>query len=36
MAAEIGERERQITHLALHDAETDLPNRLGCEQRLPS
>lgn len=27
MAAEIRERERRITHLALHDAETDLLNR---------
>ena len=27
MAAEIGERERRITHLALHDVDTDLPNR---------
>src|SRR3569832_2081976 len=34
MAAEIGERERRITHLALHDAETDLPNRLALERRL--
>lgn len=27
MAAEIGERERRITHMALHDSDTDLPNR---------
>lgn len=27
MAAEIGERERRITHMALHDGDTDLPNR---------
>ena len=33
MAAEIRERERRITHLALHDAETNLPNRLALEQR---
>jgi EAL domain-containing protein (putative c-di-GMP-specific phosphodiesterase class I)/GGDEF domain-containing protein len=34
MAAEIGERERRIFHLALHDAETDLPNRRALIQRL--
>jgi len=34
MAASIGERERQITHLAMHDPETDLPNRLALEKRL--
>jgi EAL domain-containing protein (putative c-di-GMP-specific phosphodiesterase class I)/GGDEF domain-containing protein len=32
MAADIGERERQITHLALHDPETDLPNRTAFER----
>jgi EAL domain-containing protein (putative c-di-GMP-specific phosphodiesterase class I)/GGDEF domain-containing protein len=34
MAAEIGERERRITHLALHDSETGLPNRHALIQRL--
>ncbi len=34
MAAAIGERERRITHLALHDGETDLPNRLSLERRI--
>ncbi len=34
MAAEIGERERRITHLATHDGETELSNRLGLERRL--
>ncbi|MFI4935074.1 MAG: putative bifunctional diguanylate cyclase/phosphodiesterase [Caulobacterales bacterium] len=34
MAETIGERERQVTHLAMHDAETDLPNRLALEQHL--
>jgi len=34
MAEAIGERERQITHLATHDGETDLPNRLALEQSL--
>lgn len=34
MAEAIGERERQITHLAMHDGETDLPNRLALEQHL--
>jgi EAL domain-containing protein (putative c-di-GMP-specific phosphodiesterase class I)/GGDEF domain-containing protein len=34
MAAEIGERERRITHLALHDSETGLPNRRAMIQRL--
>lgn len=32
MASAIGERERRITHLATHDAETGLPNRLALEQ----
>ncbi|MDX2234146.1 MAG: EAL domain-containing protein [Hyphomonadaceae bacterium] len=32
MAAEIRARERTITHLALHDAETDLPNRVALAQ----
>jgi EAL domain-containing protein (putative c-di-GMP-specific phosphodiesterase class I)/GGDEF domain-containing protein len=36
MAEAIGERERQITHLAMHDGETDLPNRLALEQHLAS
>jgi EAL domain-containing protein (putative c-di-GMP-specific phosphodiesterase class I)/GGDEF domain-containing protein len=30
----IRERERRITHLAYHDAETRLPNRLALERRL--
>jgi EAL domain-containing protein (putative c-di-GMP-specific phosphodiesterase class I)/GGDEF domain-containing protein len=34
MAAEIGERERRITHLAMHDGETELANRLGLEKHL--
>jgi EAL domain-containing protein (putative c-di-GMP-specific phosphodiesterase class I)/GGDEF domain-containing protein len=34
MASEIGERERRITHLALHDAETGLPNRRALIQQL--
>jgi EAL domain-containing protein (putative c-di-GMP-specific phosphodiesterase class I)/GGDEF domain-containing protein len=34
MASEIGERERRITHLALHDAETDLPNRRALTQQI--
>ncbi len=34
MAAEIRERERKITHLALHDQTTDLPNRLAIEQDI--
>lgn len=34
MADEIRERERRITHLALHDAETGLPNRLALEQHI--
>jgi len=34
MAAEIRERERRITHLALHDAETNLPNRLSLERAI--
>jgi EAL domain-containing protein (putative c-di-GMP-specific phosphodiesterase class I)/GGDEF domain-containing protein len=34
MAAEIRERERRITHLALHDQTTDLPNRLALEQDI--
>jgi EAL domain-containing protein (putative c-di-GMP-specific phosphodiesterase class I)/GGDEF domain-containing protein len=35
MAAEIRERERRITHLALHDEETGLPNRLALERTAP-
>ena len=34
MAAEIRERERKITHQALHDGETGLPNRQALEQLL--
>jgi EAL domain-containing protein (putative c-di-GMP-specific phosphodiesterase class I)/GGDEF domain-containing protein len=34
MAAEIGERERRITQLALQDSETGLPNRRAMIQRL--
>ena len=34
MAAEIRERERRITHLAMHDPETDLPNRLALEGNI--
>jgi predicted signal transduction protein with EAL and GGDEF domain len=34
MAAEIRERERRITHLALHDQTTDLPNRRAIEQEI--
>lgn len=34
MASAIGERERRITHLAMHDGETELANRLGLEKHL--
>jgi predicted signal transduction protein with EAL and GGDEF domain len=34
MASEIRERERRITHVALHDQETDLPNRLGLDRAV--
>jgi EAL domain-containing protein (putative c-di-GMP-specific phosphodiesterase class I)/GGDEF domain-containing protein len=34
MAAEIGKRERRITHLALHDPDTDLPNHQWLQRRL--
>ncbi len=34
MASEIRERERRITHLAMHDAETNLPNRLSLERAI--
>jgi EAL domain-containing protein (putative c-di-GMP-specific phosphodiesterase class I)/GGDEF domain-containing protein len=34
MATEIRERERRITHLALHDVETGLPNRLSLERAI--
>ncbi len=34
MAAEIREREQRITELALHDAETGLPNRLAAEREI--
>ena len=34
MAAEIRDREHRITELALHDAETGLPNRLAAEREI--
>jgi EAL domain-containing protein (putative c-di-GMP-specific phosphodiesterase class I)/GGDEF domain-containing protein len=34
MAQEIRARERRITHLALHDADTDLPNRAALERAV--
>jgi EAL domain-containing protein (putative c-di-GMP-specific phosphodiesterase class I)/GGDEF domain-containing protein len=34
MSAEIREREKRITHLAMHDSETDLPNRFALEQQI--
>ena len=34
MAAEIQAREQKITHLALHDADTDLPNRQSLEREI--
>ena len=34
MAAEIHERERKNTHRALHDADTDLPNRQSLEREI--
>ena len=34
MAAAISEREARITELALHDAETGLPNRLAIEREI--
>jgi EAL domain-containing protein (putative c-di-GMP-specific phosphodiesterase class I)/GGDEF domain-containing protein len=34
MAAEIRERERRITHLAMHDPDTDLPNRPALERDI--
>jgi len=34
MAAEIQSREQRITHLALHDADTDLPNRQSLEREI--
>src|SRR5439155_20266530 len=32
MATEIRDRERRITHLAMHDGDTGLPNRLALER----
>ena len=34
MASEIRARERKITHLAMHDQETDLPNRRAFEEAI--
>lgn len=34
MASEIRARERKITHLAMHDQETDLPNRRSLEELI--
>ena len=34
MATEIRDRERRITHLALHDGDTGLPNRLALERAV--
>ena len=34
MASEIRAREAKITHLAMHDPETDLPNRRSLEERI--
>jgi len=34
MAAEIGQRQRRITHMAMHDADTDLPNRQSLEREI--
>jgi diguanylate cyclase len=34
MAAEIGERERRIIHLALHDADSGLPNRAWLDRHI--
>jgi EAL domain-containing protein (putative c-di-GMP-specific phosphodiesterase class I)/GGDEF domain-containing protein len=34
MAAEIGDRERRITHLALHDPDTDMPNHQWLQRYL--
>jgi EAL domain-containing protein (putative c-di-GMP-specific phosphodiesterase class I)/GGDEF domain-containing protein len=34
MAHEIRARERRITHLALHDVDTDLPNRVALERAV--
>jgi diguanylate cyclase (GGDEF)-like protein len=34
MASEIRERERRITHLAMHDQETNLPNRLALDRAV--
>jgi EAL domain-containing protein (putative c-di-GMP-specific phosphodiesterase class I)/GGDEF domain-containing protein len=34
MAASIRERERKITHSAMHDADTDLPNRRSLQRGL--
>jgi EAL domain-containing protein (putative c-di-GMP-specific phosphodiesterase class I)/GGDEF domain-containing protein len=34
MAAEIAERERRITHLALHDTDSGLPNRAWLDRQI--
>jgi EAL domain-containing protein (putative c-di-GMP-specific phosphodiesterase class I)/GGDEF domain-containing protein len=34
MATEIRDRERRITHLAMHDGDTGLPNRLALERAV--
>lgn len=36
MASEIRERERRITQLAMHDQETNLPNRLALDRAVES
>ena len=36
MASGIRAREQEITHLAMHDQETDLPNRRALEEMIPA